>query len=672
MIEQGITINGRYRVDRLLGEGGMATVYVGHDLLLGRDVAIKALRPQYAADPQFRARFRREAQAAAGFAHPNIIDIYDVGEVAGVPYFVMEYVRGQTLKEIIDREGPFHPDDVAGLLQQLCSALDYAHERGYVHRDVKPQNILVSDDGHAIVVDFGIAKGLADSDLTDAGSGFGTVHYISPEQASGLVATPASDIYSAGIVAYEMLTRMVPFDADTPVGIAMQHIQEPPPPPSSLLPSIPPAVDAIVLRALDKDPTRRFPSSGAFARAMTYWRQYRPPAVGGVSGSGAGPAAAQAAGGAPVPTQAFSGGQTAPLRPAGQVDTQVFIPPPPQPAPTYEPRPSRKELERDLGRSRGGCSTWIVAALALAGLAALILFGIRMAGIQTPGMSNPLSGGGMDAPTATLPPPATIQMAVTVGPSPTPAPTLAPVVEAAPTDPPPTVAPTLPPTDVPPAETLVPDFVGRTISEAGALAASVGLTIEIGPYLPSDRYPYDQIVVQDPPPGDGVEPGSSILVQPSSGPASVNVGGMNLVGMPVNQAERALQDAGLAVQRVEIGSRDVPEGSVAAVEPSGDAYPGDTVVLKVSVGDKVQIPIDIQSIPVDEAAKRLRELGFRVGEKLGADRKTIEASGIDLGAAGIEDQDVVGVQGRGANFGAWMKPGSSIDLVFFDRKAGGG
>jgi serine/threonine protein kinase len=659
MIEQGITINGRYRVDRLLGEGGMATVYVGHDLLLGRDVAIKALRPQYAADPQFRARFRREAQAAAGFAHPNIIDIYDVGEVAGVPYFVMEYVRGQTLKEIIDREGPFHPDDVAGLLQQLCSALDYAHERGYVHRDVKPQNILVSDDGHAIVVDFGIAKGLADSDLTDAGAGLGTVHYISPEQASGLVATPASDIYSAGIAAYEMLTRTVPFDADTPVGIAMQHIQEPPPPPSSLLPSIPPAVDAIIMRALDKDPTRRFPSAGAFARAMTYWRQYRPATVG-----------APAPPSNPVGPTAQSA-QTAPIRTPAQGDTQVFVPPPTPPSPTYEPRPTREELEREVGRSRGGCSTWLVGALALIGLGALILFGIRMAGLQAPAISNPLPGGesATEAPAPTIAPPATIQIAVTVGPSPTPSPL--PVVEVPPTQPPPTIAPTAVPTATP-SGVAVPDFVGRTIPEAGALAASQGLTIEIGPYLPSDRFPFDVIVVQDPPPGDTVEPGSSILVQPSSGPASVNVGALNLVGMVANQAERELERADLIPQRVDVGSPSVPEGSVVAVDPAGEAFPGDTVVLQVSVGDKVQIPVDIQGIPVEDAARRLRDLGFKVGQRFGADRKTIEATGIDLAAAGIEDQDLVGVQGRDASFGAWMKPGSTVDLVYFDRKAGGG
>ena len=166
MIEQTAVINRRYRVGRPVGAGGMAVVYRGHDLLLGRDVAIKALRPQFAADPVFRARFEREAQAAAGFAHPHIIDIFDVGEEDGTPYIVMEFVRGQTLKEIILTEGPFHPDDVGALLEQVCAALDYAHERGYVHRDDKPQNILVDERGVAKVVDFGIAKGLADSDLT--------------------------------------------------------------------------------------------------------------------------------------------------------------------------------------------------------------------------------------------------------------------------------------------------------------------------------------------------------------------------------------------------------------------------------------------------------------------------------------------------------------------------
>jgi serine/threonine-protein kinase len=272
MIQPQSLVNSRYRVVRRLGDGGMAIVYLGHDLLLGRDVAIKTLRPQFAADPAFRARFEREARAAASLSHPNIIDVYDVGEDDGVPFIVMELVRGQTLKQIIAADAPFHPDDIAELMQQVGAALDDAHARGYVHRDVKPGNILIDEHGRARVVDFGIAKGLADADLTEAGGGMGTAGYLSPEQAAGLMATPASDIYSAGVVAFEMLTGQLPFRAETPVGLAMRHLHDPPPPPSDVSPGIPPQVDAVVMRALDKDPTRRWPSVGALARALRDWR----------------------------------------------------------------------------------------------------------------------------------------------------------------------------------------------------------------------------------------------------------------------------------------------------------------------------------------------------------------------------------------------------------------
>lgn len=250
----------------------MSVVYLGHDLLLGRDVAIKTPRPQFASDESFRARFEREARAAASLSHPNIIDVYDVGEDEGTPFIVMELVRGQALKAIIASEAPFHPDDVAELMEQVAAALDYAHARGYVHRDIKPGNILVDEHGRARVVDFGIAKGLADTDLTAAGEGLGTAAYLSPEQAAGLMVTPASDVYAAGVVAFEMLTGTLPFDAETSVGLAMRHIHDPAPAPSAVAPGIPGAVDAVVLRALDKDPTRRWPSAGALARALRTWR----------------------------------------------------------------------------------------------------------------------------------------------------------------------------------------------------------------------------------------------------------------------------------------------------------------------------------------------------------------------------------------------------------------
>lgn len=246
----------------------MALVYAGHDLVLGRDVAIKTLRPQFAVDPAVRDRFARESRAVASLAHPNIVDIYDVGEADGSPYIVMELVSGQTLKQIIAEEAPFHPGDVAQLVNQVASALDLAHSRGYVHRDIKPGNIVIDDHNRVRVLDFGIAKGIADADLTDAGGGFGTAGYISPEQAEGLMATPASDIYSLGVVAYEMLTARPPFIADSPIALAMQHIRAAPPPPSTVIPSIPSRVEQAVLRALEKNPTMRWPSAGEFAAAL--------------------------------------------------------------------------------------------------------------------------------------------------------------------------------------------------------------------------------------------------------------------------------------------------------------------------------------------------------------------------------------------------------------------
>jgi serine/threonine-protein kinase len=271
-------LNNRYRVGRRLGEGGMAVVHLGHDLVLGRDVAVKTLRPQFAADPAVRGRFNREAHAAASLAHPNVIDVYDVGEENGVPFIVMELVRGQSLKEIVAAEAPFHPDDVAALLTQVAAALDYAHARGYVHRDVKPGNILLDEHSRVRVVDFGIAKGLADTDLTEDGGGFGTAAYLSPEQAAGLMATPASDVYSLGVVAFELITGQLPFSAESAVGFAMRHVNDDPPAPSEFTPGVPPQIDAVVLRALEKDPTRRWSSAGEFARALQTWRdrQTRP------------------------------------------------------------------------------------------------------------------------------------------------------------------------------------------------------------------------------------------------------------------------------------------------------------------------------------------------------------------------------------------------------------
>src|SRR5919199_3172263 len=247
-------LNGRYRVGPKIGAGGMAVVYRGYDALLGRGVAIKVLRDQYAADPAFLARFEREAQAVAALTHPNIINIFDVGVDGGTHYFVMELVDGPNLKEVIQAHGPLPPDDAVGIMLQVLAGLGYAHARGLVHRDVKPQNILLPPDGTAKVTDFGIAKALSDATLTEAGIGLGTVHYISPEQARGEPATPASDLYAA-------LTGALPFPADSAVGVAVRHVHDPPPPPTRINPRVPAQLSSLTLHALEKEPVARFASA---------------------------------------------------------------------------------------------------------------------------------------------------------------------------------------------------------------------------------------------------------------------------------------------------------------------------------------------------------------------------------------------------------------------------
>lgn len=222
----GEILGGRYSILDTIGEGGMAIVYRAKDTLLNRVVAIKVLRPQYASDSEFRERFRREAQSAAALSHPNIVNVYDVGEDSGSNYIVMEWVDGQTLNDIIVRDGRLTVDVTADYSMQILDALEHAHRSGVIHRDIKPHNILITRDGHVKVTDFGIARAASASALTETGKVIGTVNYTSPEQARGASAIAESDIYSLGVVMYEMLTGRLPFAGDTPVAVALKHVQE--------------------------------------------------------------------------------------------------------------------------------------------------------------------------------------------------------------------------------------------------------------------------------------------------------------------------------------------------------------------------------------------------------------------------------------------------------------
>jgi predicted Ser/Thr protein kinase len=257
-------IGGRYEIGELLGYGGMAEVHKGKDVRLGRDVAVKVLRADLARDPTFQNRFRREAQAAAGLNHPSIVAVYDTGEDDGpeghTPYIVMEYVEGHTLREVLKSQSHLPPEQAMEITAEVCSALDFSHRSGIVHRDIKPGNVMITEAGAIKVMDFGIARALADNaaTVTATAAVIGTAQYLSPEQARGESVDARSDVYSTGCLLYELLTGHPPFTGDSPVAIAYQHVRENPQVPSSVNRAVPPALDSIVMKALAKNPLNRY------------------------------------------------------------------------------------------------------------------------------------------------------------------------------------------------------------------------------------------------------------------------------------------------------------------------------------------------------------------------------------------------------------------------------
>jgi serine/threonine-protein kinase len=565
----GRTFDKRYVIQRKLGSGGMAIVYLAEDQELGRRVALKLLDDRHASDEQFVERFRREAQSAAGLNHPNIVSIFDRGFAEDTYYIAMEYLDGRTLKELLVRNGPTPVPIAIDYSRQILGALAFAHRNGIVHRDIKPHNIVVGGDGRLKVTDFGIARSGA-SQMTEAGSIVGTAQYLSPEQARGAPVDPRSDLYSLGIVLYEMLTGKVPFTGDTPVEIAMKHLSQVPEPPSALRPEVPHDLDAVVMRALAKDPDQRYGSAeemdadlARVARGVAVSRETEEAMTQVLSGVGAATAA------------------TMVQRP------RSVVTPPPAP-PVYRAPGYYDYEEPPRGRS---IWPWLLAlGLIIAGaIGGWFLYEKIQDQLDK---NRPVS-----VPDVTLlARPLAVQKIKDAG--------LTPRVITASNDTVPkgqvaeqnpgggskvgkgsTIALTVS-TGVP--KVQVPNVVGQDVTSAVAAIAQLGLEPKIT-RIYSGSQP-DTVTAQQPHAGDNVPKGTTIHINVSRGAKPVPV--PDVTNQPFLNARSALLGQGFTVARVDVQS-DQPQGVVIQMDPQPgtNVDKGSKITLTVSKGPATtQVP----------------------------------------------------------------------------------
>jgi beta-lactam-binding protein with PASTA domain/predicted Ser/Thr protein kinase len=586
--------DGRYRVVRKLGTGGMANVYLAEDQELGRSVAIKMLDERHSQDEQFVERFRREAKNAAGLSHPNIVSIYDRGQAEGTYYIAMEYLEGRNLKELLITRGPTPLAVAIDYARQILAALGFAHRHGIVHRDIKPHNVVVAPDGLLKVTDFGIARS-GTSQMTETGSIIGTAQYLSPEQAKGAPVTPASDIYSVGIVLYEMLTGSVPFTGDTPLEIAMKHLSTTPLPPSEKRREVPHELDSIVLRALAKDPADRYQSADEMDADLA--RASRGQAVA--------PETEEAA------TQVLRGAGAATLAGAPTAITRRVnvAPPPATPPPPYSRPTGFYEYDERIRRSFW---PWLLTALLVA---AAIVAGwyvytkIQDQLNQAKPVAVPLVAGSVERLAVEKLEVADLGYKVIRQPSDS-------VEEGRVFRQDPGagerrdkgwVVRIFVSTGKP--KVSVPTVVGKQATDAVAAITEQGLKADVH-YVHSAK-DSGTVTGQFPKAGARVLKGEKVRINVSQGPKPVGV--PPVVGSPFESAAGTLQGAGFAVARRDVESND-PKGVVVQMDPPANSLiaPGSTITLFVSKGPKEAVVPDVTSFSRADAIATLRNSSFKV------------------------------------------------------------
>jgi serine/threonine-protein kinase len=647
------TLSSRYKIEKRIGAGGMATVYAGMDTVLRRRVAIKELRPQFAADEEFVKRFYTEAEHAAKLSHPNIVNIYDVGREGDAYFIVMELVDGTTLAEMIEHDGPLPEPVVIDYATQICAGLAYAHRQGLLHRDIKPANILITKDDVVKLSDFGIARAVSTQTITVTQPGLvmGSVFYLSPEQAQGHDLAETSDLYSLGVVLFQMLTAKLPYTGESPITVALKHVSNPIPTMDDGENEISPALSAIVYKLLQKDPAARFQSATEVASALREAREH------------------------PLVTAPFE----VPVF-AGMRETTGFRTiPNPKPRPTRYPDRTRVAPRDDdeVRPSQRFPIAIIAFALVAAFIAGYLLFShggffgpaspvvvedyvgrsvddaekaLVSAGLAYNVVPTPSETVAKDhvirqvpKPDATAMPHSVVELFVSSG---------LPVVglidlrqyssddaerylrnaklipkttlrydAKAPKGAVLSQSPA-PQTQLPIRSVVslvvsngqkpvaVPDLIDLIIGDAQSAVQKRGLQLDIGERVTSDNIPLDVVVGQNPPAGSHVDPGSKVTVTVSAGAPMVNV--PDIGGQTIGDAMAAIQGNGLTARVTYDVDQSVPPGTVLQQDPaaSSQAHKGSPVTLVVAVPGVVP---DVTNMPLDQARTLLQNAGYTVG-----------------------------------------------------------